>query len=667
MKLRSIVLIMSWLALASTLVGGYFYYNASKKAAVEKVKTQARWHAEAIGDIIEDRVSNHMRLMLSLSRQKEIRNALAAESHNGLFEANLILDNFNTSFDASVSYLMNRQGNTIASSNRNKPDSFIGKNYSFRPYFQNAIAGEPSVYMALGVTSGKRGIYYSHPVYTDGLNSATGVIVMKASVDNMEKNLLQSRFDYPEMLTLVTGPDGVIFISDDKKYLYQLLETISDLKMDRIVATRQFGNSPLEWSGFRKIGDDRILDAPGNEYIEGRKKIASLPGWEVVHLHNVNAIIKGVYTPFRGKLGSLLVLLNGIIGVSVVFLYKMAQADIRKRRIAEKALQSSEKRYRRVTENAKDMIYRMSLPDGRYEFVSPASKDVFGYEPDEFYHSQLLIRKIMHPDWHNYFKKQWALLIEGKMPLTYEYQIMHKSGEMRWINQRNVLILDENGKPRAIEGIATDVTGMKLAEIKLTRSRDTLNAILDSTADGILVVNQDGDIIFYNEKFKHLWRIPDDLLRSKDDEKLLEFVLVQLHQPDKFIKKVKELYNTTRVDFDTLDFKDGRIFERYTRPLSHGDAIAGRVWSFRDITENKKSEAEREKLIADLQNALAEVRTLRGILPICSHCKKIRDDKGYWSQIESYIKRHSEAEFSHSICQDCAAIYYPYANLYDNE
>lgn len=73
----------------------------------------------------------------------------------------------------------------------------------------------------------------------------------------------------------------------------------------------------------------------------------------------------------------------------------------------------------------------------------------------------------------------------------------------------------------------------------------------------------------------------------------------------------------------------------------------------------KETEKEREKLIKELQNALTEVKTLSGLLPICAHCKKIRDDKGYWKQIESYISAHSEVEFSHSICPECVKKLYP--------
>ena len=80
-----------------------------------------------------------------------------------------------------------------------------------------------------------------------------------------------------------------------------------------------------------------------------------------------------------------------------------------------------------------------------------------------------------------------------------------------------------------------------------------------------------------------------------------------------------------------------------------------------------KMEKEREKLIKELQDALAKVKKLSGFLPICSSCKKIRDDEGYWNQIESYIRDHSEAEFSHSICPECVKKLYPDLEIYDDE
>jgi methyl-accepting chemotaxis protein len=85
-----------------------------------------------------------------------------------------------------------------------------------------------------------------------------------------------------------------------------------------------------------------------------------------------------------------------------------------------------------------------------------------------------------------------------------------------------------------------------------------------------------------------------------------------------------------------------------------------------EIDERKQIESEREALIADLQTAVSEIKTLSGLLPICMHCKKIRDDKGYWQQMETYIHEHSDAQFSHSICRECAEEHYPDLNIYDD-
>lgn len=93
--------------------------------------------------------------------------------------------------------------------------------------------------------------------------------------------------------------------------------------------------------------------------------------------------------------------------------------------------------------------------------------------------------------------------------------------------------------------------------------------------------------------------------------------------------------------------------------------VRGLIGAILDITERKNAEQERENLISELQKTLLEVKQLSGMLPICGHCKKIRDDKGYWSQIESYIPKHSEASFSHGICPECAKKYYPDLDIYE--
>ena len=86
--------------------------------------------------------------------------------------------------------------------------------------------------------------------------------------------------------------------------------------------------------------------------------------------------------------------------------------------------------------------------------------------------------------------------------------------------------------------------------------------------------------------------------------------------------------------------------------------LAGITIILNDITIRRIAQAEREKVIGKLQHALEEVKKLSGMLPICATCKKVRDDKGYWSQIEAYVQEHSEAQFSHGMCPECMDKFY---------
>jgi two-component system sensor histidine kinase/response regulator len=135
-------------------------------------------------------------------------------------------------------------------------------------------------------------------------------------------------------------------------------------------------------------------------------------------------------------------------------------------------------------------------------------------------------------------------------------------------------------------------------------SASLLRAMLESTTDGILVVDGENRISAYNRKFVEMWRIPARILKSGDDQKALTFVLEQLQRPADFLAKVRELYAAPNAEsFDTLEFRDGRIFERYSRPQRVADRSVGRVWSFRDVTERIRAGELRSRLAAIVENS----------------------------------------------------------------
>ncbi|MCM8610663.1 PAS domain S-box protein [Accumulibacter sp.] len=165
-----------------------------------------------------------------------------------------------------------------------------------------------------------------------------------------------------------------------------------------------------------------------------------------------------------------------------------------------------------------------------------------------------------------------------------------------------------NGRP-ALIGVARDVTESLRQQKALQRSEALLRATLDSTADGILVVADDGSVLNVNRRFQDTWRVPEELMAAGQDERLLGHVLDQLSQPEAFLQDVQTLYRSDESRWDILEFRDGRVFERFTRafPL---DGQRARLWSFRDVTERNGAQRALELERAHLRTLIRTIPDL---------------------------------------------------------
>ena len=182
--------------------------------------------------------------------------------------------------------------------------------------------------------------------------------------------------------------------------------------------------------------------------------------------------------------------------------------------------------------------------------------------------------------------------------------------------------------------LSAEVAERKKAEEKLLKLLSLHHATLESTADGILAIGTDNRVVAKNRKFLELWRVPDTIAAANDDEKLLACVMVQLTDPEEFVAEVKRLSgHPTEESFDMLNFKDGRVFERYSLPQKIGDRVVGRVWNFRDITERRKLE---EKVAARTEKLKLANEELEAFAYSASHDLRapIRRIDGFSSLLE---------------------------------
>ena len=556
-------------------------------------------------------MSENIKSVKALAGMEEMFEMLVRPSKAAQYNSNKMLDLFKASLEVDVCYLMDHDGNTVASSNRNAPDSFVGKNFAFRPYFQQAIHSAPSTYLALGTTSNKRGVYYSFPVFEKGEDLPIGLVVIKASIDQIEKKMNLSE----DEILLVADPSGVIFISNRKNWLFHSVYELSAEEKEKIEHSRQFGKGPWEWVGLTFTGNKHAKDKAGNHYLVHQSKIENYEGWQFIHLRNRKAVSNIVTDPIVKVMGPIVLVLCVMMGLSIFYLYRKASHEIFRRKSAESALRKSEERYRSIYHMAPAMLHSIN-PEGRLIRVSENWLKALDYERKE-----VVGRKLI-----NFLSKESGQYVEQTViPEFFKtgvasdipYEFVKQNGEMINALVSAIGERDENGNVARSLAVSIDVTerikaeeDLKLAKEKLSyyskdleklvkKQTGEIKSILKYTPSVISIKDQEGRYVLVNSRFEELFDISGDAILGKTDHELFEKELAdQFRSNDRSVLKRKQASQME----EQIQQSDGEhtYFSVKFPVYDEQGAVSGICGISTDVTALKKAQDQLRRLSAGI-------------------------------------------------------------------
>jgi PAS domain S-box-containing protein len=308
---------------------------------------------------------------------------------------------------------------------------------------------------------------------------------------------------------------------------------------------------------------------------------------------------------FTGERLELLNLLSAQMALSLdnARLYQKAQEEIAERKAAEAALRESEERARTIFDSVNDAIVVHEMMSGKILDANRTACEMYGYSREELLRLPIeklsLIDSPLNEDEKSVFIKRME---EG--PLIFEWQARNKSGRAFWVEVS--MRLAAIGGRQLVLVVVRDIGIRKQMEAALQSSESVLRATMESISDGLLIVSESGRVLHRNSRFMNIWSIPSEPMSVKEEQELLQNVLPQLVEPERFMKQGRQIHSGSDKTEDLLHLKDGRIIERFSYLLEQAGEEPGRVWLYRDVTERRRAVEQIQRMNEDLERRVTE-------------------------------------------------------------
>jgi PAS domain S-box-containing protein len=492
-------------AVIALLLGGWFTTQYFGNDATRDIRINQESHGKVLYRAMIDGMEETDHLASTMAGSLQIPPALDSSDVKAIEKANLVLDRYSQILPGAVCYLMNLDGLTVASSNRQQPDSFVGKSYKFRPYFQQAVKGIPGRYWALGVTSKEMGYYASCPV-RDRSGQTVGVAVFKRTVGEVKK------FFPVQSLGFVSDAQGIVVMANRPDLVLQSLWPLTPALREQVLASRQFGTGP-----FPPILAREPLDR-GEAWFQGKRLLVlrqpfPWEDWSMVILSPVCPVILG---RFMGLAVTLTVCLGVIAFLTILGLTIDSTARI----------QTSERQYRGLYESLRDGSAAVDLKGKIVEF-NHEFQEMLGYPAAELY--QLTYQDLTPEAWQAVDARivEEQIFPRGYSDL-YEKEYRRHDGSVFPAEVRAYLIRDNQGRATGMWALVRDISERKKAEEALRETTEALQALIQASPLAIFVLDPEGRVQLWNEAAQRIfgWTAEEavgQVLPIVPEEKLPEF------------------------------------------------------------------------------------------------------------------------------------------------
>jgi PAS domain S-box-containing protein len=423
-------------------------------------------------------------------------------------------------------------------------------------------------------------------------------VVHAASIDEARARLKEEAFDF------VIGDEGRL-----RSVLDAIFAFVGLFSLDGVVV--DVNRVPLVSSGLSRaqVVGRRFVDLPWFSHSVAERERISEGLARAAHgekprfatsirrtgggLMHVDA----AFAPLRDSTGTI----THVVGTGV---------DISARVEAERALARSEARLLEAQRVAHVGSWEWEVGHDAVAWSAELYR-IYGLGPGQFDGTYQGFLSRVHPDDREHTQTVVRQALENVTPFIYDHRILRPDGSVRMLHTRGDVIPNGDGRARRLVGSCWDVTDRWEATQRLEHSISLLQSTLEATADGILVVSLPGLVTALNLRLRALWRLPDEVTEGTAIADILALVRDQLEDPSQFLSSVGELYGQPDIErLDILRFKDGRVFERYSRPQRDGGEIVGRVCSFRDVSQREHLLKSAQAARTSAERATEQLRAL---------------------------------------------------------